>query len=82
MVWYTEFGSVFFLGIAGSFVAIIHLIVKYMYRIKISECSCCCIKVTRDIEAELKIDIIEGDTTDETHVKAQKRKSSALNLPI
>jgi hypothetical protein len=82
MVWHDNFGAVFFMGIGGLIITLLHLSIKYCYRMKISSCSCCCIKIERDVESEMKIDVIEGDTTDETHVRAQKRKSSALNLPV
>jgi len=36
-------------------VSVVSLIVKLLYRSKCTHIECCCIKIDRDIEAELKV---------------------------
>ena len=45
-----------------SGVSVVSLIVKLLYKSKCTHIECCCIKIDRDVESELKVK--ESQTTD------------------
>ena len=47
----------FWLSLSTLFCTSIGLIIRYAYRSKCSSVSCCCLKITRDIETEEKEDL-------------------------
>ena len=49
--------GMFYLSIATLLCTCMTLSIKYCYKSKCKEVKCCCIKITRDIETELKEDI-------------------------
>jgi hypothetical protein len=55
----TSINAVFFLSLGTLICSFSSLIVKYCYKSKCKSVKICCLKITRDIETELKEDLNE-----------------------
>ena len=47
----------FFIIIGGMFIGFLGLVVRYSYKSKCTEVSCCCCTITRDIQIEAREDL-------------------------
>ena len=54
------------IGVSGFLIAVIGLTIRYVYKIKCSECDCCCgcIKCTRNVDVEANADAIPPQQND------------------
>jgi hypothetical protein len=57
----TEFSEVFYTFLITSLIGLIIAVGKMFYKSKCSEINLCCIKITRNIEAEVREDIELGN---------------------
>jgi hypothetical protein len=52
-----DLSEAFWLAFVGGGFAMVGLIVRYSYKSKCKNISCCCLRIERDIEDELKEDL-------------------------
>ena len=47
-------------GVGGLLIGVVGLTIRYIYKIKCSDCNCCfgCIKCTRNVDVEANVDAI------------------------
>jgi hypothetical protein len=57
-----SFDSIFFLSLCGLICTSTTLLIRYCYKSKCSQIEICCIKVTRNIELEIKQDLELGES--------------------
>lgn len=68
----SDFNSAFFIAVGTMIIGFCGLMVRYGYKNKCSEVTCCCIHIKRDVQQE-----VHGDMEE---MKAMGRKQS-LDIP-
>ena len=55
-------------GVGGLLIGIVGLTIRYVYKIKCSDCNCCfgCIKCTRNVDVEATVDAIPAQQQDDS----------------
>ena len=69
------FNAIFWTAFITSGIGCIVTLVKQAYRSKCKEVSCCCLKIVRDIEGEIKEDELEIQNSKATR-QVQEEKSN------
>ena len=60
MSWYQTFDDTFWLTIGGMMVGLAGLVIRSCYRSKCEDISLCCLKIHRNVQAEIEEDRLQG----------------------